>query len=687
MILSPRKIQALSGWILGVLTWTLTGNLGAAVAGSIFGCLVVWLTGDPSWALTGGVLSICVVSVPIILWSIVFGDYRLWGWIIVAAVGGVWLALSIGLGQKTTDGLARRQSVWLSILGGTWIVLQTRHGWSPVELLRRVGSLGEDNGGFLNNVSLTYSGLDAVISSSSGDYGGSILGIFIVLGSTLLGVGKSGASGPLVVTETLLRLYDTLSYLFIGFCAILGLNRTKSQGIVLDGTLFLVAGFGATIFLSGLYRGGHLAALVFVVLASAILVICQQTRSEADHQKYLSSFPILIFALLSQAWWPSIIITAIGMGVFVVAKRVQIGQRLRAMFFGRTTLAFLLLVLTLASVLVARIGNTPGSLFIRDPTLTDSVLLSGSPRSLLQGFKDLMSLVGDDVRVAGWFAIVLILLSLLSVARRGWIADSFQVLIVALSVSSVTMMVAGWLVPPFEPQYGPNKMLYLASMILFPVAITEVSELAAKRSNLLSGTLAICVTTGLFVASATPLVELTNRIRPREPVGWATGVAASFTLWPDRLVTCLSTRVDGPPDDAWRCSRLLAGMQGMNYPTDSLKNQPHSKALNMIYGANMCAVSSEHVADISLSDFSRLTLVISDGNRLSTERECQAKGWASTEGLNDDRWLLGVHSGIRWDLVKIVSYDGTVVSPSFKYLDKSSNYAEADIERLESKLR
>lgn len=679
------RLWILSGWILGVLGWSLSGDLRIAVLGALFGIVVVWISRDPGWVLTGGVLSICVVALPVLLWSWLFGRYLVWGWLIVLAVGCVWLVLSVSIRRGNARASHADHSIWLSALGVIWIMLAARHDWSPVGLLVRVGSMGEDNGAFLNNVALTGSGLSAVLGRESGVDGGVVLGLVITFGNSVHGIVSDQNSAPLFASEALIRLYDTLGNVFSGLCVLFGLNRSRTRSVWVDAALSAATGFGAIVFISGLYRAAHLAALVFVIVASLTLVLSQQFTALAKGARVWNVLLYLPLLLLGQAWWPAVIVTIIGITMLLGAKHVRIRQSLRVLRFSPSARKGPLL-LTVACLVIIALNLGFRRTLVNDLALSASISQTWSASSALTNFQQLMRLVGDDVRVAGWFSIALMVLGLLSL-RSSWQASPSQVLIVALSIASVMLMVVGWLVPPFEPQYGPNKMLYLASMVLFPVAITEVSELAAKRSSLLSGALAICVTTGLFVASATPLVELTNRIRQREPVGWATGVAASFAMWPDRLVTCLSTRVDGPPDDAWRCSRLLAGMQGMNYPTDALKNQPYSRALKVIYGANICAVSSEHVADISLSDFSRLTLVISDGDRLSTEGGCQAKGWASTEGLNDDRWLLGVHSGIRWDLVKMVSYEGTVVNPSFKYLDKSSNYAEADIERLESKLR
>lgn len=656
-MLSPRTIQATSGWVLGVLVWAMSGEIWLAFLGGVFGILVVWLSGDSSWLLTGGVVSSCVVALPILLWSWLFGRYEIAGWLITAAVSLVWLSLSVFVRNQQASVRDARQAVVLSVLGVAWILVSARHDWSPVKLLERIGSMGEDNGAFLNNVALTGTGWNSTLIPSSGDNGGVILGIFIAVGGTLQGITGRNGSAALDAGETLMRLYDSVSFLITGLCVVAGLLRRQKKSLLRDSSLCAAISFGAVVFLSGLYRAAHFSVLVLVALALTTLVFAPRGAFENRRRFMGVLLPMLPLLFLGQAWMPGIIVAALGASVYVGTniRRVWNGaigfpktdeiNGERSWSAERTGYAMsLVVVLGFVLLLVRRYFGT---------------LL---PSVLFEEFESLMRLVGEDVRVPGWFAAIVILLGVISVSRSEYIATPSQTLVVAFGLCSLGLMIIGWLIDPFEPGYGPNKMLYLTSFILFPMAIAELSAMTSQRANGLGSILIICATVGAFNAAVSPLNELASRIQLRDPVAWAPGVATSLNSRPDKLVTCLSTRVGGPPDDAWRCSRIMAGMQGMNYPPGAGFNAPYSATLNMIYGVNMCSVTSQQVSDIPEDDYQRLVLVISDGGRRSTESGCQEPGWAGPSLPRDPKWTAGVLSGIRWDVIEGLSYEGEVAN-------------------------
>jgi len=656
-MLSPRTIQATSGWVLGVLVWAMSGEIWLACLGGVFGILIVWLSGDSSWLLTGGVVSSCVVALPILLWSWLFGSYEVAGWLLIAAVSFVWLSLSVFVRDLQASLRDSRQAVVLSILGVAWILVSARHDWSPVKLLERIGSMGEDNGGFLNNVALTGVGWSSTLIPSSGDTGGVILGMFIAVGGTLQGITGMNGSAALDAGETLMRLYDSVSFLITGLCVVAGLQRRQENGLLRDFSLCAAISFGVVVFLSGLYRAAHFSVLVLVALALTTLVAAPNGAFENRRTLMGVLLPMLPLLLLNQAWMPGIIVAALGASIYAGTniRRVWNGTKdfprtdeingERRWSAERTGYAIsLVVVLGFVLLLVRRYFGT---------------LL---PSVLFEEFESLMRLVGEDVRVPGWFAATVILFGVVSVSRSEWTANPSQTLIAAFGLCSLGLMIIGWLVDPFEPGYGPNKMLYLTSFVLFPIAIAELSAMTSQRANGFGFVLTICVTAGFFSAAVSPLNELASRIQPRDPIAWAPGVAKSLVDKPDRLVTCLSTRADGPPDDAWRCSRIMAGMQGMNYPTGAGSNAPYSSILNMIYGVNMCSVTSQQVSDISEYDYKRLVLVISDGGRRSTKSGCQEPGWSGPSLPSDPKWTAGVLSGIRWDVIEGLSYEGEVAN-------------------------
>lgn len=650
----------LSGAVLGIVVWTASGTLWLGVLAAVFGVVVAWLSGDPRWVITGGVVAACVMAALILMWGWLFGGYRVWGWVIGSGVALLWLAMSVYVRRINSTTPDRSSAAWLSLLGLTWLIHGLTRDWSPIAVMQRLGYMGEDNGSFLNNVAVSGAGWGAaLIPTSGGDAssnGGSVLGVVVAAGSWLRGIADGTASTPLGVAETLLRLYDSLGYLILGLSVVMVLSvpRALSRSL-LAATLTLTSAGVSLVFLAGLSRAGHFSGYLVALVGLTVLSTLISTR--------LVSFMTLIpLIMLGQAWQPAILLALVGASLVTC----------HAAWSWRTSRN---------RPELRRLMYSIGAVVV---TMTQAAqALDGT-----QQIRNLAALPGGEARVVGWFALVVVVLALLAAERVSGLMLS---VVAAFSMTAFLLMLSGWFIEPYEPSYGPNKVLYLVVLILSPLAIAAVANMVVPRGEFIASAVLLCGVLAILNASVTPLNELAGRLAPKSPIEWAPGVVRALSEYPDRIAMCMESREEGTEIVAYQCSRLLGGMQGIHPPQGNFKSRlPTAKETSPLFifsAANVCGVPSEELADIAEAEYRRLVLVLGDSRSLTTTDGCQSPGWAGPNMPVDDRWILGWATEIRWDLIEMVSYTGESMTRSFDYLSRSESnaYSAEQIAQLNSR--
>jgi len=649
-----------SGAILGVVVWTASGGLWLGLVAGLFGVAVTWLSGDPRWVVIGGVVSACVMAALVLLWGWLFGGYRVWGWVIGCGVALIWLAMSFYVRRINPETPDRSSAAWLSLLGVTWWIHGLMRDWSPIEVMQRLGHMGEDNGSFLNNVAVSSAGWGAaLIPSSGGDASsnaGSVLGVIVVAGTWLRGLADGTASTPIGVAETLLRLYDALGYLILGLSVVvvLSVTRTASKGL-LAATLTLNSAGVSLVFLAGLSRAGHFSGYLVALVGLAVF-------STAFLSRFVSLMTLIPLMMLGQAWQPATLLALVGASL--VMFRTAWSWRI-----SRNRLELRQLMYSLAAVIV---------------TLTQALQALEGTRQI----RTLAALPGGEARVVGWFALVVVVLALLAAER---ISGLLLSVVAAFSMAALLLMLSGWFIEPYEPSYGPNKVLYLVVLILSPLAIAAVANTVMSRGEFITSAVVLCGVLAMLNASVTPLSELAGRIAPRAPIEWAPGVVTALSEHPDRIAMCMESREEGTEIVAYQCSRLLGGMQGIHPPQGNFRSRLVTNRdispLFVFSAANVCGMPSKALAEIPEAEYRRLVLVLGSSRSLTTTDGCQSPGWAGPNMPLDERWVLGWATEIRWDLIEMVSYAGESVTRSFDYLSRSesSAYSADQITQLNSR--
>lgn len=627
-----------------------SGSWWLAIAASLIGYLTVSLANDWRIAVFGPMLGISTVALFALFLSGVGAlvGIELGTLFVALAVILVWILVAQWWGKHTPSKSPAGCSWLVVVVFGLTAHALTRD-WGRANTLNLVQTMGEDHGFFLKivaEVSQTGS-MDLQTSAFSG---GSVVSATAAFGAGLRRLSPDDQiSSAIGVAETLQRMYYGLIYVVILTAGSIVISMRSRQQAVLDIATVLVTAGTVLAFSSGLMRGGHYSSLVAVALVVCLLLVIMSMES-LTKPRVIVSIPILLVIALWQAWTPLFLVS-----ITVVFWLGTYQLRVKSRSVPRASLS---IWMTLASILAF------AAVYM---WLNDLWQLQWND------FTMLMEPTGGEARVFGWFAVLVQVVVLLSLGpSRNTISAIRSAVVSSLCVSATLLMILGWFLPPYEPAYGPHKYLYLVTFAIAPLAIGWFRRQVESQSVLVVVTLVIVAIGGVLQAAVTPLSELSLRVSSSGRAEWEQGAIIALNSFPERDVLCMETREDGDREyEAYRCTRLLNGMQGSDRNFSNW---------------NLCYVPSSEVAEVSDSEWQNLTILVSDGNRLSSTDGCQSKGWAG-EGIPDnDKYLLGWATGIRWDLVKIVSYDGRVVNPDFEYLRQHPQYSDSEILGLRNRL-
>jgi len=647
-LMALRLNDLCAALVLLPVVFVISGSLWLAAAGTFIGYCTSRLAGDWRVALTGPMIGLCICLLPIFMLSALFPKLpSISMYLVLVATIFWWLVIAKVLGQRNV-GRPIPSAKWLVVPSVLVFVHALTRQWDTTSTIDMIQSMGEDNGYFLRLVADTSREKSLVLQSENLSGGVLITGAIAVASALRRLSGDSLWSSAIGNAETLQRVYDASVYLCLIFSIAIFISLRKSSRLMVDAAALLLIGFSATAFASGLLNGGHLSTLVAAVVILGIQLGMNISGTLVNQNERLISILIPVL-LLSQTWFPLAMVSVL-MIPFLAGDLTT--RRMRG-----TLISTLVLVVLLGSL--AAFAWRGG--FLSRPWAQ---------------FSFLMEQVGGEARVIGWFSVVVFFGALLTALQsHTQTPPVYASFVLVLCVSATALMVLSWLVPPFEPQYGPNKYLYLITFVVVPVSVTTLSNFLPKKESVIAALALLTIGGGVFQAAGSPMSELSRRLESDSGAEWTAGLEAALSSFPNRQVLCIETRADGDEEyDAYRCSRLAAGMQAIQ-----------GQVIDPWW--NLCAVPSEQIALLPDSFWRNVTILVSDGNRLSSNDGCQARGWAGEGTPPDSRYLLGWASGIRWDLVEIIAYDGSLVRPSFEFLKGESDFTPEEVSRLDSEFK
>ena len=650
----------------------LTRSLLMTGLGILVGCLLGVGGIRLAAIVVGGLASISIGSLGVTVWSFLDRTYVIDAPSLTIATtftGAVvaWRLRDLDIAPRMLENLLA-----LAFLAAA-IWMSTRNEGSR-EVLTRLASMGEDNGSFLSNIAVTLGETRVkLIPGSGGDAGsngGIVLAIIVAICAALyrgLGWLDSSTLDPAIL---LLRMYDLL----VIACVVLGALVTVSllRKVTSIAALIPIAGTSGLVslaFAMGFVRAGHLTALLLAVwLLSCVVVLLAMPDST-----WASALGMGFIIFAGQIWQPASII-AFACLFFYLVGQIENNPNSGCHHHGRKRLAMCLgLVAVSALINYGFLG-----------------FLAGGSAFDVAGY-------GGRNSVVNWqLAFVMLGVTAIASINRSVIEyQPMRYLVPGLLVSAAAVMLLGWFIEPFDPQYGAEKLTYVAAFVTAPVFVAFIGTFVLLRIDagaLIRMIVSSAIVVGIFLAAINPVSYLSRVLQAPVQPDWVAGVTRALRSYPDKTVVCIDTREGGRLDDAYTCSRLMMGIAGMHPPQGNWSNHtsgslPPRQAPSLLTGANICWVSSQQIADIADSEWGALTLVVGDPQRLSSSDDCQRKGW-SAEGKPDDlRWLLGWLTAIPWSEIPVFSYGGERVIPSFEYLKSSPYYDSKEIAILEGSLK
>ena len=625
--------------------------VGTLIVGLIAGVLTL-VIGEPSRILASLLLSMVGLTVPIsIIWSrgylnSINGNVLTTIWLLFACV------LLLLLRRNTNDSRAIPGTwygyVIFAILAISWLQRFPVTS-SPRSLALLVTDSGEDNAHWLVGLSKSTIGSASQLTPDSAQGSGTTVGAFYVLGRTMMRLMDTGIIGKGSNAFVLVRLYLILA-LTNGILWISITGQILRKTSIIKQALFgAFSGATAFILLLKFLRSGHFSTAVALVLMSLMVwLLTRDWLSSTTSRLLLCISTLVTMYATGESWYPLKAVFVI----YALLLAVIIGLRIQnyAKQSEKSKSFFV-------SIIAALIGL--GILYLRLPVLMKSFVTNATNWDYV---KYTMSLPGGYPFLQEQHLVIAISAALVVLLIPKHIFGSrYLTSVLGASFISIVLFITASLlliadhVPPFSPQYGPRKMLFLVSALCAPF----VFSLIALGLHQIQSTLRHLRPYGLIVGIPA-IIFLSTLVAPSDtkwPNGydlssprWTVGVVKLLNEQPDKNVVCLRTDYWDPQVDpvyltasdyenGYLCSRMALGLAGVF-------DYPH----NTWIAANICQIKPDQAAAAwDDSFFRQLNILVTDPTRRSTLTWCQGDWEGATNG-----WL---HS-VRWDLVTLYDQNG-----------------------------
>lgn len=596
-------------------------------------------------------------------------------------VSFIWLSVLFFLGVTVITWTWRIrdecQLVWIDVLqvvlvSALVLFLNRLVTWDVREALIAVSATQEDNGTWLDGIARTLR-RDSAIDPADiviGGYVGTVVASLLVGTSVLLHqvTGTPGDSALLT-----LQMYWLLTVCAVFIAARITFILSRPHAGYLAAVPATLTALLTFLFARSLHIVGHLTALLAATLLMVTLLFLLEKPFLTGSNRVLS---ILMLWGVASAWYPMYGLLLLVLGVVFSNSVLKIcrlgfasenfGLRVKLWSESRSRLDWFLLALVGVVGLVAmRFLVWPVAKSILD----------------IQYLTYQLSLGGAYASVHPYLILVIFGLAIGTLASsmgNGAESALFK-LMVLCSVALPTIFVGlGFFRTPYEPQYAAYKSLQLVSMVVISIAIAGLVRAAIRLSRSTTYSV-VAIAVVILIGGVTymePYPQVRNLMVAPEGAWWVNAASNELSENPDRLLVCLDTRSkDWRGYDAYVCTRQLAGIQGRT-----------SYETNTWTAANICQVSSAQMAAIPVEFWRKLTILVTDKDRLVNSNHCDGFGWAGPEMPNDEQYPIGWLSSVPWREVRVIDQDGNAVKKSFRYLKDETGFTDEIIEQLERTL-
>ena len=640
-------------------------------------CLIAVLTSSMTknayifWLLP--MMSISVISILVEVFWIFSPNSGLSGHVLVAGFAIVWVLVCCVIRRYTREFISKQYVLPLVLFSLIFAIFVSRQSWDPVEGFLKITQFGEDNGSWLNNISVSSTQNGSELTYGSGVSGGTLLGVITAMFVEVFQLFKSHTFGFDAAGLILWRLYCAFIMFGSTSAIVIIVSRVRTKSRLINVVASAVVVTLSTSFLLRFVSDGYLTAVIATTWLSSMLALLQLGKIDVLRIQYLTIFFVsLMIIVLGEVWFP---MYAIAVAVVLLAaipltprimvelsKRNRLKQlgwpeswQSRILWIGR----ILIISIALISILEIFLKSRGWAYF-----------------SNLEDLKTLMGTGGSSGLPVAWSTFIILAL-LTTMKTKTAICEAFeQIIVVAIGGSTVAIMMFSYLYSPYEFKYGPSKFAAISAIALFPIAFGLLLGLLNDR-GLLSNRSAVAL---LFVGLLLPtqlnssLSTLSVLARTPSAPNWFDGVVEARTKFPDRVPLCVNTDVGvGKSEGAYICSRLSIGLTGG-------ERSEIASALSVFQWANICTVSSDTAfKSWPIGFFDKVSIVVSDPTRLSAANDCQSREFTNSrispfgqvDGLDD--WPIGWLSSVKWGKAKVFDNKGEIVTPSFNYLLKNTD--------------
>ena len=608
--------------------------------------------GEPSRILGSLLLSMVGLTVSLsIMWSLGYfqsinGNILTIIWLLLAVV------LLFMLRNNTSD---------IGTILGTWcgylIFACLAISWirrfpvtsSPQSLALLVKDSGEDNAHWLLGLSRSTIGSASQLTPESGHGSGTAVGAFIVLARTTMRLMDTGIIGKGSNAFVLVR-----SYLILAMAnGILWVSITgqilKKTSVIKQALFGALSGATAFIVLLKFLRSGHFStALALVLLSLMIWLLTREWIFTSESRALICVSTLITMYAIGESWYP---LKALFV-MYVIALAIIVGLYFKkyAVNIEKSKNLYVTLITSLV---------VSGVILFKVPVLM---------RAFMTNVTD-WNFVKYNIGLAGGYPSFQEQHLFIAIAAGLWVllvpklvfGSRFLTSVLGATFISLALFTTGLLmlvadhVPPFSPQYGPRKMLFLVSALCAPFFLPLAAlglhriqhSLTTLRPYALVGAIPAMIYACTLIAPYD--IKWPNGYDLSSP-SWTVGIVKLLDEQPDKNVVCLRTDYWNPQVDpvyltesdytnGYLCSRIALGLAGV-------VDYPH----NVWTAANTCQIKPDQaIAAWDDAFFQKLNILVTDPTRRSTYAWCQGDWENATNG-----WL---HS-VRWDLVTLYDHNG-----------------------------
>lgn len=610
--------------LLGASWITILGVVAASSA-------IAFGTRSGSTVLLGIFTGLAAASVLVFVLERLIGNFQIDG--TVFAIVSLGLALMMIMVFSFVEGADRQTerqdfdagvSLFIAVLV-VGVLNRAARSWDVFDGFGILASNGEDNAAWLLALSHSVDKGQTVLTELSGTAGGPATGAFIATWREIMnwvhpGNATVSADNGLV----LVRFYPLIATLSAIVTVVLAVVVLRGTNRWIRSTGSLVASVGSYSMVMGFATVGHFSAAVAVLFLTTA-VTCSFWMAGCGRFRSAGSDVLVGLALFAagQAWFPLTVLFAVFVALRVgSAAWMKVGatsdRRERIRFIGMTSSAAVLLIAFLRLMFPGVVGN-----FLDLEYITRNLTLAGG-YATVNPWVSLFAIGGA-----------------IAVAAVNWGSGEESrrsSAVVAVGIPPVALFVWAYFLPPYTPQYGAIKYLYMATASLLPLAVVSVVRqgwVAKSKNGALIG---VCATVGLLMFFPPPLTYASwSSTVGATRYDWVDPIVRELKASPERPVGCLNTLKDDQTQNyiAYLCSRMAFGLGGFD--------EIHHRVWT---AANLCAAPPEQVESEWTSERQRnLTVILFDGNRTTSRAGCQTgeapypRGWLTPVDLRLTRTL------------------------------------------------